>query len=120
MELSRRRILSVLAAAPFAPWKEILEEASKPRIFCSIPPRIDSCAGISIPFIYGDISSYRSPWLVRFMTEDEKRIHWTAYRFGIPPEMLEIRRGTSALKNNDHYLRHILGMPNGETYVRQQ
>lgn len=35
---NRRRFLQILAAAPFAPWKEILKEVTKPRIFYSIPP----------------------------------------------------------------------------------
>jgi hypothetical protein len=38
---NRRRFLQILAAAPFAPWKEILEEVAKPIITYSIPSNLD-------------------------------------------------------------------------------
>jgi hypothetical protein len=38
MSFDRRRFLQILAAAPFMPWKDICEEAAKPKIFYSIPP----------------------------------------------------------------------------------
>jgi hypothetical protein len=37
MNTNRRRFLQILAAAPFAPWKEIAEELAKPIITYSIP-----------------------------------------------------------------------------------
>jgi hypothetical protein len=36
---NRRRFLQILAAAPFAPWKEIAEELAKPAIIYSIPAK---------------------------------------------------------------------------------
>jgi len=40
MIANRRRFLQILAAAPFAPWKEIVEELAKPAVTYFIPPRM--------------------------------------------------------------------------------
>ena len=39
-KMNRRRFLQILAAAPFAPWEEIVKEIAKPKIFYSIPKEL--------------------------------------------------------------------------------
>jgi hypothetical protein len=72
--VSRRRLLQVLAIAPFAPWQEILEEAAKPKIFYSIPPTWEAAVmAIEIEAFAKDIPRlfYKSDTLYKLFNSRE-------------------------------------------------
>jgi hypothetical protein len=58
VDISRRRLLAVLAIAPFAPWEEILKEAAAPKIFPSaaMPSALSLQRAIDSQWVAGEVS----------------------------------------------------------------
>lgn len=83
MTISRRRLFQVLAVAPFAPWREILEEAAKPTVAYSIP----TTAGVPVRFLYPIIYG-KSPVEVAWEALKAAEIQRISLAYGIPPEKL--------------------------------